>query len=163
MFLFYWSLLLLWVLDVGFQITCAVSGNWISPGLFQDFMDVFIKTLKILYPPHKWLCFGYALIVGGWGVLRWWFLFSASWNFIFFQPGFNRSSKLDIFWHVSTGYFYVKNLGRPFSAITFTVNSHADNHFYKYIYLYIQIQIWMFYTILHVVHTWHHMQSELTK
>ena len=32
-----------------------------------------------------------------------------------------------------------KKLGLPLSAITFTVNSHADNHFYKYIYLF---QIW---------------------
>ena len=29
-----------------------------------------------------------------------------------------------------------KNLGLPLSTITFTVNSHADNHFYKYIYLF---------------------------
>ena len=29
-----------------------------------------------------------------------------------------------------------KNLGRPLSTITFTVNSQADNHFYKYIYLF---------------------------
>ena len=26
-----------------------------------------------------------------------------------------------------------KNLGLPLSTVTFTVNSHADNHFYKYI------------------------------
>ena len=26
-----------------------------------------------------------------------------------------------------------KNLGLPLSTITFTVNSHADNHFYRYI------------------------------
>ena len=29
-----------------------------------------------------------------------------------------------------------KNLGPPSSTITFTVNSHVDNHFYKYIYLF---------------------------
>ena len=51
------------------------------------------------------------------------------------------------------GYFYVlflwaiaasdfhpleiyKNLGFPLSTITFAVNSHGDNHFYKYIYLF---------------------------
>ena len=28
------------------------------------------------------------------------------------------------------------NLGFPFSTITFTVNSHADKHLYKYIYLF---------------------------
>ena len=29
-----------------------------------------------------------------------------------------------------------KNLGFPLFTLTFTVNSHADNHFYKYIYLF---------------------------
>ena len=29
-----------------------------------------------------------------------------------------------------------KNLGFPLSTITFTVNSHTDNHFYEYIYLF---------------------------
>ena len=29
-----------------------------------------------------------------------------------------------------------KNLGLLFSTITFTVNSHTDSHFYKYIYLF---------------------------
>ena len=63
-------------------------------------------------------------------------------------------NKHDTFWHVvTTGYFYVsflwtiavsdsylleiyKNLGFLLSTITFTVNSHADNHFFKYIYLF---------------------------
>ena len=63
----------------------------------------------------------------------------------------NPSNKHDTFWHVaSTGYIYVlylwamsvsnfrpleiyENLGIPLSAITFTGNSHADNHFYKYV------------------------------
>ena len=52
-----------------------------------------------------------------------------------------------------TGYFYdlfswtitvsdfclleiYKNLGFLLSIITFTINSHADNYFYKYIYLF---------------------------
>ena len=45
--------------------------------------------------------------------------------------------------HISTFYFYdfchleiYKNLGLPLSTITFTENSHADNHFYKYICLF---------------------------
>ena len=60
----------------------------------------------------------------------------------------------DAFWHVvSTGYFYVlflwaialsefplfeiyKDLGRSLFTITFAVNSHADNDFYKNIYLF---------------------------
>ena len=29
-----------------------------------------------------------------------------------------------------------KNVGLPLSTINFTVNSHADNHYYKYIYLF---------------------------
>ena len=67
---------------------------------------------------------------------------------------FSRSSKHDTFWHiVSTGYFHIlfleaiavsdfcpleiyKNISLPLSTITFTVNSYADNHFYKYIYLF---------------------------
>ena len=102
------------------------------------------------------LLFSRALIVGGWGVVGWgrrfyhWPAEIAS----FFNLDFSRSSKHDTFLHnVSTGYFYVlflwailvsdfrpleicKNVGFPLRTITFTVNSHADNHFYKYIYLF---------------------------
>ena len=66
------------------------------------------------------------------------------------------SYKLHILTHshnLSTGYFYIlflwaiaildfrpleiyKNLGLPLSPMTFTVNSHTDNHSYKYIYLF---------------------------
>ena len=67
---------------------------------------------------------------------------------------FNRSNKHDTFWHVvSIGFLYVwflwtiavsdfrhleiyKNLGLLLPNITFTVNSHAYNHFYKSIYLF---------------------------
>ena len=50
--------------------------------------------------------------------------------------------RLDVFyalflWTIAVSDFGLeiyKNLGIPFSAITFTVNSHADKHFYKYIY-----------------------------
>ena len=67
---------------------------------------------------------------------------------------FSRSNRDDTFWDVvSTGYFYVlfswtiavsgfrpleiyKNLGLSLSSVTFTVNSRADYHFYKYIYLF---------------------------
>ena len=72
----------------------------------------------------------------------------------FSSKDFRPSSKHDTLWLVvSTGYFYVlflwtiavsdfrsleiyKNWSRPLSTITFTVNSHADNYFYKYIYLF---------------------------
>ena len=64
---------------------------------------------------------------------------------------FSQSNKHDTFWHVaSTGYSHIlflwatavsefcpleiyNNLGLPLSTISFTVNSHADNRFYKYI------------------------------
>ena len=67
----------------------------------------------------------------------------------FSSQDFSRSNKHDTFWYVvSTGYFYVlflwvitikdfrpleiyRNLGFPLSTITFTVNSHANNHFFK--------------------------------
>ena len=69
----------------------------------------------------------------------------------FFNWDFSWSNKYDKFWcAVSTEYFYIlllwaiavtdfcpleiyKNLVLPLSTITFTVNSHANNHFYKYI------------------------------
>ena len=72
----------------------------------------------------------------------------------FSSRNFSGSNKHVTFSHVvSTGYFYVlflwtiavsdfrsleiyKNWSRPLSTITFTVNSHADNYFYKYIYLF---------------------------
>ena len=64
----------------------------------------------------------------------------------FSNQDFSRSNK----YVVSTEYFYVlvlgviavtdfhplgiyKNSGLSLSTITFTVNSHANNHFYKYI------------------------------
>ena len=66
----------------------------------------------------------------------------------------SRRNKHDSFWIVaSTWHFYIlllwaivvsdflpleihKYLLLPLSAITFTANSQADNHFYKYIYLF---------------------------
>ena len=38
-----WKLILLWVMGVGFENTCSVSGKWNVSGLFQDFMDGYIK------------------------------------------------------------------------------------------------------------------------
>ena len=69
----------------------------------------------------------------------------------FSSRDWSRSNMNDTIWHnVSTGYFYVlffwaivldflpleiyKHLVLPLSSITFTANSQADNHFYKYIY-----------------------------
>ena len=67
---------------------------------------------------------------------------------------FSQGNKHDTFWHAGLpGYFYVlflwaitvsdfrlleiyKNLDLPLSSITFTVNSHADNHFFQYIYFF---------------------------
>ena len=95
--------------------------------------------------------FGGASIFDEWGVVRWGqkVLFKAS--IISSSQDFSPSNKHDTFWHVvSTGYFFVlfswvisvsdfcpleiyKNLGLLLSTITFTVNSHADNNFFKYI------------------------------
>ena len=102
------------------------------------------------------MIFGGALIVGWWGMVG---LFrkpclDPAEITSFFCSGFSRSNKHDIFWLVvSTGYFCVlflwaiavsdfrpleiyKNLCLSLCTITFTVNSHADNHFYKYISLF---------------------------
>ena len=67
---------------------------------------------------------------------------------------FSRNNKHDTFCHVVlTGYFYFlflwaiavpdflpleiyNNLGLSLFTITFKVNSHAGNHFYKYMYLF---------------------------
>ena len=83
----------------------------------------------------------------------------------FSSQDFSRSNKHDTFWDiVSTGYFYIlflwviavsdfcpleifKNLDPPLSTITFTVKSHPDKNFYKYIYLF---QILWFFIETHV-------------
>ena len=62
----------------------------------------------------------------------------------FSSRDFSRSNRYDTFWYViSTRYFYVLFLWTiavsdflPLPTIAFTVNSHADHHFYKYIYLF---------------------------
>ena len=71
----------------------------------------------------------------------------------FSSRNFNRNNEHDTFWHVvSNGYLYFlflwtiadsnfrpleicKKIDFPLSVITFTVNSHAENHFHKHIYL----------------------------
>ena len=100
--------------------------------------------------------FGGTLIGGGWGVVEWSrksYLGAAEIT-SFYSMDLIQSNEHDTFWHiVSTGYCNAlilwaisvsdflpleiyNNLGPPLSSITFTVNSHADNHFYKYIYLF---------------------------
>ena len=98
--------------------------------------------------------FGGAWIVGGRGVVEWGrksYLGPAE-IASFSSRDFSWRNKHGTFWHVSTGYFYVlflstiavsdlrpleiyKKLGLPLSTVTFTVNSHADNHFYKYVFV----------------------------
>ena len=99
--------------------------------------------------------FGGAWIVGGKLVVGWGrksYLGLAEIT-SFSSRDFSRRNKHDTFWHVlSTGYFYIlflstiavsdfrpleiyKTLGLPLSTITFTVNSQADNHFYKYLFV----------------------------
>ena len=88
------------------------------------------------------LSFGGAWIVNGWGV-------GAAEPVSFSSREFSRNNKHDIFWHaVTTGYFNVlflwtipfqvfflleiyKNFVFLLPSITFTVNSHADNHFWR--------------------------------
>ena len=97
-----------------------------------------------------------ALIVDGLGAVGWVrkvYLGPAKID-SFSSQDFSWSNKHDTIWHViSTGYFHFlflwaitvsdfhpfeiyKNLGLPLSTITFTINSHRDNHLYKYIYLF---------------------------
>ena len=107
------------------------------------------------------LSFGIALIVGGWGVVGWGrkSYFGPAEITSFFSWELSRRNKRDSFWFVvSTGYFYFlflwvivvsdflpleihKHLVLPLSSITFTANSQADNHFYKYIYLFLLFQV----------------------
>ena len=105
--------------------------------------------------------FGVALLVGGWGVVGWGrksYLGPAEMS-SFSSRDLYRRNKHDSFWLVvSTGYFYIlflwaivvsdflpleihKHLVLPLSSITFTANSQADNHFYKYIYLFLFFQV----------------------
>ena len=113
---------------------------------------------------------GGAWIVGGWGMVGWGrksFLEPAE-IASFSSRNFSRSNKDDTFWHVvSTEYLYVlflwtiavldfrplkiyKNLGLPLSTITFTVNSHADNHFYEYLFVsnIVQCEFSLFFFLL---------------
>ena len=70
----------------------------------------------------------------------------------FSSRDFSRRNKHDTFGHVSTGYFCVlflwtiavsdfcpleiyKKIDLPLSTISFTVKSHADNHFCKYLFV----------------------------
>ena len=105
--------------------------------------------------------FGVALLVGGWGVVgrgRTSYQGPAEIS-SFSNLDLSRGNKHDSFWLVvSTGYFYIlflwaivvsdflpleihKHLVLPLSSITFTANSQADNHFYKYIYLFLLFQV----------------------
>ena len=140
------------------------------------------------------------VLVGGWGVVGWGrksYLGPAEIS-SFSSRDLSRRNKHDSIWLVSTRYFYIlflwaivvsdflpleihKHLVLPLSSITFTANSQADNHFYKYIYLFLLFQVLYsnglqknffieknrFFSVdyvkineLHVVHTWRHMQSE---
>ena len=104
--------------------------------------------------------FGVALLVGRWGVVGWGrksYLGPAEIS-SFSSRDLSRRNKHDSIWLVSTRYFYIlflwaivvsdflpleihKHLVLPLSSITFTANSQADNHFYKYIYLFLLFQV----------------------
>ena len=42
-FLFYWRLMLLWVMGVGFEKNFIVLENEMSPGLLEDFIEGYMK------------------------------------------------------------------------------------------------------------------------
>ena len=106
------------------------------------------------------MSFGVALLVGEWGIVGWGrksYLGPAEIS-SFSSRDLSRRNKHDSIWLVSTGYFYIlflwaivvsdflpleihKHLVLPLSSITFTANSQADNHFYKYIYLFLLFQV----------------------
>ena len=111
--------------------------------------------------------FGVALLVGGWGVVGWCrksYLGPAEIS-SFSSRDLNRRNKHDSFWVVvSTGYFYIlflwaivvsnflpleihKRLVLPLSNITFTANSQADSHFYRYLFVSNIIQYEIGYTL----------------
>ena len=115
--------------------------NWWGRGRKHCFVNsCFLAMLESLMDELWWgggrkSCFGAAEITS------------------FFSQDFSQSNKHDPLRHfVKTGCFYVflwtsvvsdfclleiyKNLGFLLSAITFTVNSHADIQFYKYVYLF---------------------------
>ena len=87
----------------------------------------------------------------------------------FSRHDFIRSNKHGTFWRILlTGYFYIlfvratavsdfhplgiyKNPGPPLPTITFTVNSHTDNHFHRYIYLFQYYTVWnQFFIKIHI-------------
>ena len=85
-----------------------------------------------------WRCFNRRLVMGGavWQKV----LYRAAEIASFSCRDLSRSNKHETFWHVvSTEYLYVLLLWAiaitdfPLSAISFTVNSHTNNHFYKHI------------------------------
>ena len=99
--------------------------------------------------------------LGGRGCFNHWWMRGGGWHrksylgptetAPFSSQNFIWSNKHETFWHVAlTGYFFVliswtiavtdfcpleiyENLGLPLSTVTFTVNSHADSYFYKYV------------------------------
>ena len=105
--------------------------------------------------------FGIDLIVIGWWVVGWdrKSYLGAAEIASFSSWDLRQHNKHDSFWlSLSTGYFYIlflwaiiasdflplemsKHVFLPLTSITFTTNSQADNHFYKYIYLLLLFQV----------------------
>ena len=68
---------------------------------------------------------------------------------------------------ISTFYFYesfavsdfrpleiYKKLGFPLSTITFTVNNHADNHFYNFFFNVIQCEFFIYFIYFFYIQSW---------
>ena len=151
--MFYWGLMLLWEVGMEFENTCIVSGKWNVNFVWKtdeggsEWAGSIVLLISVL-----WRCFN----------CRWmrfvdWdrksYLRPAEMK-SFSSRDLSRRNKHGSFWFfVSTGYFCIlfvwaivvsnfqpleihKHLVLPLSSIIFTVNSQADNHFYKYIYLF---------------------------
>ena len=98
-----------WVWDL--RILAQFQGNKMSPGLFQGFMDGYIKTLR-LSP----LAVEQSVVVMTAGS----------------QSRLSHiESHIEFLWTISVSDFppleIYENSGSPLSSITFTVNSHEDN------------------------------------
>ena len=139
--------MLLWVMEVEFENTYTVSGKSNASRIIPILYGWVYKTLRLINQDHP----------------RWGSQFSIPvlWNLypesevsgsIIFSDLEDSDSGYK-FQHVSTGCFYIlflraivvsdfrhlkiyKNLGFLLSVITFSVSSHGDNHFHKYIYLF---------------------------
>ena len=118
----------------------SISVRWNTYLLFNSCFVNFVWKTNEVEVKSIVLFFGGALIIDGWGVV--------GWGRKSYFRDFGRSNKHGTLWHSDNLFLWgitlpdfchleiYKNLGLPLSTISFTVNSHADNHFYKYVYFF---------------------------